>query len=127
MNKNEQNRVVAWPLKLLRKPAICPGASCRPADTSAFLARASTSMDCFRFASDAPLHSCQGEWVPLYGVSRSPPAVAPRWVIRTRTLHNWSAPFMGLHENQVPCASVRPVMPPFETLSQPLFVYRSLS
>ena len=27
MNKNEQNRVVASPLKLLRKPAICPGAS----------------------------------------------------------------------------------------------------
>jgi hypothetical protein len=43
MNKNEQNRVVAWRLKLLRQDSDMPGASPRPADASAFLAKPSTN------------------------------------------------------------------------------------
>jgi hypothetical protein len=43
MNKNEQNRVVAWRLKLLRQASDMPGASPRPADTSAFLAKPFTN------------------------------------------------------------------------------------
>jgi hypothetical protein len=33
MNKNEQNRVVAWRLKLLRQTADMPRSVPRPADT----------------------------------------------------------------------------------------------
>lgn len=43
MNKNEQNRLVAWRLKLLRQASDMPRVSPRPAATSAFLAKPFTN------------------------------------------------------------------------------------
>jgi hypothetical protein len=41
MTKNEQNRVVAWRLRIIRKPTNCLGASLRPAGISVALAKPS--------------------------------------------------------------------------------------
>jgi hypothetical protein len=41
MTKNEQNRVVAWRLRIIGKPMNCLGASLRPAGISASLAKPS--------------------------------------------------------------------------------------
>src|SRR5690348_14576364 len=68
------------------------------------------SMDCSRIASDSPLDSAQDECVRLYGVSRSHLRCAPMGNPHAHA-STTGRPSYSLYKSQVPCASVRPVMP----------------